>query len=70
MTSISKVKTIEPLLKLLGRIDFTIFHIIPLMRILCKFHFCRNDYAVLVEKMKDLKAMEFEASVEARDSSK
>ena len=30
----------------------------------------RADYAVLVEKIKELKAMELEASIEARDSSK
>ena len=30
----------------------------------------RVDYAVLVEKIKELKTMEFEASVEARDTSK
>ena len=30
----------------------------------------RADYAVLVEKIKELKTMELEASIEARDSSK
>jgi hypothetical protein len=30
----------------------------------------RTDYAVLVDKIKELKGMELEASIEARDSSK
>ena len=30
----------------------------------------RADYAILVDKIKELKAMELEASIEARDSSK
>lgn len=30
----------------------------------------RNDYAILVEKVKELKTMEFEAALEAKDSSK
>ena len=68
MTSISKVKTIEPLLKLLGKIK-RYFYVKPSDTHIISFSY-RNDYAVLVEKMKDLKAMEFEASVEARDSSK